>query len=194
MKATKFAIAMLFAPLGAGLLTLTGCGSEPATVTQQKQLVNDSTATLKNMELADASLSDRVSQAAGYVVFPDVGKGGFGIEVASGNGDVYMQGNKYLGTAHLGMVGAGANIGGEDYQELILFETPAALNEFENNRIKFDASTSAVALQAGTAATAKFDHGMLVFTHTTGGLMVEANVGGQQFTFKAANAQPTTQP
>jgi hypothetical protein len=126
-------------------------------------------------------------------MFPTVGKGALGIEVASGNGDVY-QGGKYIGTAHLGMVGGGLAIGGESYSELILFETPAALDDFENNKVKFDASASAVALQSGAAAQAKFANGVLVFTHTNGGLLASAVIGGQQFTFKAANPQPATQP
>jgi hypothetical protein len=92
------------------------------------------------------------------------------------------------------MIGAGLDLGGETYAELILFQTPEALQAFENNNVRFDASVSAVALKAGSADTAKPANGMLVFVQPRGGLMVEANVGGQQFTFKAANAQPATQP
>ncbi len=193
MNIAKIGLALLFAPAGAGMFCLSGCGSEPSTPLEQKQLVNDSAATLKDLEMADSTLADKVKSAAGYVMFPTVGKGALGIEVASGNGDVY-QGGKYIGTAHLGMVGGGLAIGGESYSELILFETPAALDDFENNKVKFDASASAVALQSGAAAQAKFANGVLVFTHTNGGLLASAVIGGQQFTFKAANPQPATQP
>jgi lipid-binding SYLF domain-containing protein len=193
MKAAKLCLAMMFIPAGAGLMTLTGCGSEPTTVTEQKQLINDSQANLKDLELADPSLQGKVDSAYGYAIFPSVGKGGAGVEVATGNGDVY-QGGKFIGQARLGMVGTGIDLGAETYSELILFETPEALNNFENNNLRFDASASAVALKAGAADTAKFEKGVLVFQHTHGGLMVEAGIGGQQFTFKAANAQPATQP
>jgi hypothetical protein len=194
MKLAKISLALLLVPAGAGLLSLTGCGSEPSTPVEQKQLVNDSKATLKDLEIADSSLTDKVNNAAGYAIFPSVGKGALGIEVASGNGDVYLTGGKYIGTSHLGMVGGGLAIGGETYSELILFETPEALQDFEDNKIKFDASASAVALQAGAAAQAKFANHILVFTHTNGGLLASAVIGGQQFTFKAANPQPATQP
>ncbi len=193
MKAAKFCLAMLFAPVGAGLLTLTGCGSEPTTPVQQKQLINDSQATVKDMEIADSTLQNKVDSAYGYVMFPSVGKGGVGVEVATGNGDVYQQG-KFIGQARLSMVGTGIDLGAETYSELILFQTPEAMNNFENNNLRFDATASAVALKAGAADSAKFENGVLVFTHVHGGLMVEAGIGGQQFTFKAANPQPATQP
>jgi len=193
MKAAKFCLALMFAPLGAGLFTLTGCGSEPSTPQEQKQLVNDSQTTLKDLEIADPTLADKVNSAAGYAVFPNVGKGAAGIEVVSGNGDVYQNG-QYLGSAHLGAVAAGPALGADAYQELILFETPAALQEFENNKVQFDASASAVALQSGAAAQAKSQNDTIVFVHATGGLLAGAVIGGQQFTFKAANPMPATQP
>ena len=194
MKTAKFAVAMLFAPIGAGLLALTGCGSAPNTPVEEKQLVNDSMATLKDLEIMDPSLTDKINACAGYAVFPNVGKGGLGLEVASGNGDVYQMGNKYIGTSHLGMVGGGFDLGGQSYSEVILFETPAALQEFEDNKISFDATASAVALKAGATANAKYEKGLLRIYHVNGGAMIEAGIGGQQFTFKAANPMPATMP
>lgn len=193
MKAAKLCLAMLFVPASAGLLSLTGCGSEPSTPVEQKQLGNDSQAALRDLEAADSTLKDRVDSAAGYAIFPNVAKGGAGVEVASGNGDVY-QGGKWIGSSHLGMIGAGIDLGATTYAELILFETPQALNEFENAEYRMDASVSAVAIQASAAATAKFQHGVIVFVQGHGGIMVEANLGAQQFTFKAANPQPAAQP
>jgi hypothetical protein len=193
MKAAKFCLAMLFAPVGAGLLSLTGCGSEPTTPVEQKQLVNDSEAEMKNLELADPTLKNKVDVSAGYAIFPSVGKGGAGVEIATGNGDVY-QGGKFIGQSRLTMAGAGADLGAETYSELILFQTPEALSNFENNNLKFDASISAVALKAGAADTANFAHGVLVLVHSHGGAMLEASIGGQQFTFKAANPQPAPMP
>jgi hypothetical protein len=193
MKAAKFCLAMLFAPVGAGLVSLTGCGSEPTTPVQQQQLSNDSRSTLKDMEIADPSLKDKVDAAYGYAIFPSVGKGGVGVEAATGNGDVYQQG-KFIGQARLSMVGTGLDLGAETYGELILFKTPEALGNFENNNLRFDATASAVILKAGAAATRDFENGVLVLLQPHGGAMLEAGIGGQQFTWKAANAQPATQP
>ena len=160
---------------------------------QQQQLSVDSKSNLKDMEIADSTLKDKVNSAYGYAIFPSVGKGGVGVEVATGNGDVY-QGGKFIGQARLGLVGTGLDLGAQTYGELILFQTPEALSNFENNNLQFDASASAVILKAGVAATRDYQHGVLVLVEPHGGAMVEASIGGQQFTFKAANAMPATQP
>jgi hypothetical protein len=194
MKTARICLAMLFAPLGAGLVTLSGCGSEPTTPQEQKVLINDSQASLRDLETTDPTLTDKINSSAGYAIFPNVGKGAAGIEVVSGNGDVYLQGGKYLGSAHVGAVAGGLALGGETYAELILFQNQEALNDFENNKVQFDASASAVALQAGAASQAKFENGTAVFIQSHGGLIASAVIGGQQFTFKAANPQPATQP
>jgi hypothetical protein len=41
-----------------------------------------------------------------------------------------------------------------------------------------------VALSAGAAATANYEHGAAIFTATKTGLMYEASVGGQKFGFQ----------
>ena len=195
MRSAKLALALMMLPAGAGLISLTGCGTEPTTPVEKKQLINDSDATLKDMEIADSTLADKVTSSAGYVVFPNVGKGAVGVTAGSGNGEVYQDG-KYIGSAHISIGGVGVSLGGESYRELILFQSVDALHTFENNGLKFGADASAVALQAGAAASAQFskDTGTIVFKHTTGGLMFDASLNGQQLTFKAANPQPAAQP
>jgi len=42
-----------------------------------------------------------------------------------------------------------------------------------------------VALKSGAGADAKFTDGVAVFTMDEAGLMLEASVGGQQFTYQA---------
>jgi hypothetical protein len=43
---------------------------------------------------------------------------------------------------------------------------------------------SAVAVAAGASANAKYRQGVAVFTATRGGLMFEASVGGQKFSYE----------
>ncbi len=194
MKSAKLALALLMTPVAAGLCTLTGCGSEPPTAVEQKQMVNDSNMTLNDLEIADPSLKDGIKNAVGYAIFPNVGSGALGVKVASGNGEVYVQGGKYIGSAELNIVGGGLSVGGETYSEVLLFQTPEALSNFENNSLKFEANATAVALKAGATSSSKPNNGVIVLTHTKGGLMVDASLGGQQFTFKAANPQPVAAP
>ena len=143
--------------------------------------------------------------AYGYAVFPTIGKAGFGIGGAYGTGQVY-QGGKVTGETSLIKVTFGLQAGGQAFSEMIFFEDKRAYDEFTSGNFEFDAAVSAVAItagaqaQAGTAgatagasagpATGKqaktsYHKGMVVFVHTKGGLMYEATIGGQKFSFKA---------
>ena len=81
-------------------------------------------------------------------------------------------------------ISAGAQVGGQAYREVIFFEDKAALDRFKENKIEFSGQVSAVAAKAGASATAKYREGVAVFTQELGGLMLEASLGGQKFTFK----------
>jgi len=50
-----------------------------------------------------------------------------------------------------------------------------------NNKLKFDAQASAIALKSGASANAVYAKGVAVFTEAIGGLMYEASIGGQHF-------------
>src|SRR6185295_12473103 len=100
-----------------------------------------------------------------------------------GSGIVYEKG-RAVGRATLNQVSVGAQIGGQEFAEIIFFETPAALAKFKTGNFAFSASISAVALKSGASANAKYTDGVAVFTATKGGLMLEAAVGGQKFAFE----------
>ena len=193
MKLTNVALALLFAPASATLLALSGCGANPGTDTQKAELTDESQLKLKELETDSPGLKDIVDGGYGYAMFPDATKGGLVIEGGSGYGNVYQQG-KYIGTAHLTLVNGGAVIGGSSFSELVVFQSKAALDDFEADKVKFDAQASATALKAGAMAQARFNNGVAVFTKSTGGLEVDASIGGQQFTFKAAQITPTVAP
>jgi lipid-binding SYLF domain-containing protein len=143
--------------------------------------------------------------AYGYAVFPTIGKGGLGIGGAYGKGQVY-QGGKVTGEASLVKLSIGWQAGGQAFSQMIFFEDKRAYDEFTGGEFEFDASASAVAITAGAQAKAgtggatagasagpatgkqakaSYHKGMAVFVHTKGGLMYEAAIGGQKFSFKA---------
>ena len=68
--------------------------------------------------------------------------------------------------------------------EIILFEDQPALDRFIAGKIKFSGQASAVALKDGASADVNYQDGVAIFTKTLGGLMAEASVGGQKFTYK----------
>ena len=142
--------------------------------------------------------------AYGYAVFPTVGKGGFVVGGAYGTGQVYAKG-KVTGTAKLVKMTIGLQAGGQAFREMIFFEDKRAYEEFISGNFEFGADASAVAITAGVQASAgtegasagasagpatgkqaptNYHKGMAVFIHAKGGLMYEAAVGGQKFSFE----------
>ena len=122
--------------------------------------------------------------SAGYVIFPNVGKGGFIIGGASGNGVVYEDGEP-VGMADLKKLNIGLQAGGQAIIEVIFFETDVDLQRFKTEKFQFAAETSAVALKSGIAFNAKYKDGVAVFALPKAGLMADASVGGQKFSYKA---------
>jgi len=131
----------------------------------------------------DPTLKTFFDQAYGYAVFPGVGKGGIGIGGAYGKGEVYRQG-AYLGRAKLTQLTIGFQLGGQKYAEVIFFKNKSALDNFTGGNFEFSAQASAVAVTAGASADADYENDVAVFTMTIGGLMYEATIGGQKFSFK----------
>ena len=122
--------------------------------------------------------------SSGYVIFPNVGKGAAGVGEAAGKGTVYQRGVP-VGTAQMVQVTVGAQAGGQAYREIIFFESKDALDRFMQNKVEFSAQTSAIAVKAGASANANYRDGVVVFSQEKGGLMLEASLGGQKFTYKA---------
>ncbi|RPJ35986.1 MAG: hypothetical protein EHM35_08900, partial [Planctomycetaceae bacterium] len=137
--------------------------------------------------------------SAGYAVFPTVGKGAVGVGGAFGRGEL-IQGGRVVGYCSLTQASIGLALGGQAYSELIFFETPEALQKFKSGDYTFSAQVSAVALKSGASANAKYADGVAVFTMGEEGLMVEASVGGQRFSFQPVavardvSAQPAPIP
>ena len=130
----------------------------------------------------DPGMENFFRTARGYIVFPGVTKGAIGIGAAHGSGLVYEKG-RLVGEAGLTQITIGAQLGGQSYSEVVFFETEGALENFKRGNLAFSAQVSAVAAASGASATAKYDQGVAVFTLARSGLMYEASVGGQKFSF-----------
>jgi lipid-binding SYLF domain-containing protein len=131
----------------------------------------------------DPRVARAFDEAYGYVVFPTVGKGGIGIGGARGKGWVYERGRR-IGRASLTQVTIGLQLGGQAYSEVIFFKDKSALDDFTRGNFEFDAQVSAVALTARAAGDLPYRKGVAVVTMAKGGLMYEASVGGQKFSYK----------
>ena len=150
---------------------------------KNNKIIADSKTAKAEFLSADALMKGIFDTAYGYVIFPNVGKGGIGVGGAAGNGVVYEQGT-IVGMAKMSQVSVGFQAGGQAYREIIFFESKKELDRFKKSQLEFSAEVSAVAVTAGASAKAKYTKGVMVFTMEKGGLMYEASVGGQKFKFK----------
>lgn len=190
MKRSRFFIMLITVMVALGL-------SNPA----QADKILDTVEIFKKSEAVQPFLKS----AYGYAVFPTVGKAGIGIGGAYGKGQVY-RGGKVTGEAKLFKATIGFQLGGQAFSEIIFFKDKRAYDEFTGGSFEFDAAASAVAITAGvqakagtegatagasagpntdTQAKARYHKGMAVFVHIKGGLMYEAAIGGQKFSFTA---------
>jgi lipid-binding SYLF domain-containing protein len=140
--------------------------------------------TVATFKKKDPGIEKFFKDGVGYAVFPSIAKGAIGIGGATGEGCVYAGGGQ-IGTARLSQVTVGLQLGGQSYSELIFFQTAKTLDGFKNSDFSFDAQVSAVAITSGASANAAYRNGVAVFTVAKGGLMYEASVGGQKFSYKS---------
>ena len=177
-------------------MTLFALTAQPAVA----DAYSDTTALFKN---AGAS-GTYFRSSYGYAVFPTIGKGGFVVGGAHGTGRVYQKG-KYIGDTSMTQLSVGLQLGGQAYSEMIFFEDKRSLDEFTSGNFEFSGNVSAVAITAGASASAgtggsgagasggkkdattagDYQKGLAVFTIAKGGLMYEASVSGQKFSYKA---------
>lgn len=147
------------------------------------ELHKDAESALDTMIGKTPKLATYKEMAYGYAVFPRVTKAGLGIGGAAGSGVVF-QNNEAVGSSKLKQASIGLQAGGQQYSEVIFFENEKSFENFTKGTLKFDAQASAVAIKTGASVDVAYQNGVAVFTHTLGGLMYEASIGGQHFTFK----------
>lgn len=149
--------------------------------------------TIADFQSADPGLRSFMNNAAGYAVFPTVDKGGLVIGGAHGDGLLFQNG-VIVGRTSLTQASIGAQAGGEKFSQIIVFESPAALASFKNGKFELGADINAVAISQSVSKTAPltYTRGLAVFTMQQNGLMAEAAVSGQKFSFQAFT--PAAQP
>jgi len=150
----------------------------------QERIMSDSKMAKASFLKSDPSMENLFKHAAGYAIFPNIGKGAVGVGGAAGKGTVYEKGIP-VGTAQMVQVTVGAQAGGQAYREIIFFENKDAVDRFMQNKVEFSGQASAIAVKAGASANANYRNGVVVFSQTKAGLMLEASLGGQKFTYKS---------
>ena len=150
----------------------------------KEKMLNDSKKAKSAFIKSDPSMSGLFNTSYGYVIFPNIGKGALVVGGSGGGGVVYTK-TKAIGSAKMVQVTVGAQVGGQAYREVIFFESKEAMDRFKENKLEFSGQVSAVAAKSGAAANVKYREGVAVFSEEIGGLMAEASLGGQKFTYEA---------
>jgi lipid-binding SYLF domain-containing protein len=176
--------------LGAGLCANTANAGRYHDATEAFRSANQSAAYFK--------------RSYAYAVFPTVGQGGFIVGAAHGSGRVFVH-DVYVGRTAVTQLSVGWQAGGQAYSEIIFFENQQALEQFESGNFQFGAGASVTAITAGASAgvstdgagagasaglhdaavVGSFNKGMAVFTIAKGGLMVDASLEGEKFSYEA---------
>src|SRR5215475_5713480 len=149
----------------------------------KQALITEAATRMQQMKTGYPEVGELVKQGYDYSLFPNVGKGGLVIGAAYGRGVVYEQG-QHIGYSDLTHGSVGLQAGGQTFSELLVFENKTALERFKEGKLNFAADASAVVLKTGVATNASFVNGVAVVVSPIGGAMLEAAIGGQQFTYQ----------
>lgn len=158
------------------------------TTSKTTSIQQEAASTLRRLESKDPGLGQLLKKAYGYAVFPTVGKAALVVGGSYGKGAVFERG-KFVGYATLGQTTLGVQIGGDTFSEVIVFENKQQLDRLKQGKMSFAADASAVLVKAGAAAAKGFGKGTRAFVYGAGGMLLEAAIGGQKFTFKPAGEE-----
>lgn len=180
-----FVLALL---AGVPTVAMVGCSTAPKTTTEQTDLMDASRRAIARAESLDPTLAPVLADSTGYAVFPSVGKGGFIVGGGFGRGVLYEHGVA-VGYCSQTQSSLGAEIGGQNYTQIIAFNTPEALQQFKDGKTVMGAETTAIALKDGAASKTLWDNGMAVYAFADEGLQLQASISGQTFSYEPLAAE-----
>jgi len=176
MKHTLYSSTVSVLLLTSGSATFTASAADDRVAAEAQKAI-------EVFQRADSRLTNLFNGAAGFAVFPGVGKGGLIFGCEYGKGIVYEKG-KPIGEASLTEINVGPQMGGQSFYEVIFFDTSEALAKFKQGHFEMSAELSAVAAEKGAALDTNFRNGVMVFTLARTGLMLQATLGSQKFKYK----------
>jgi lipid-binding SYLF domain-containing protein len=161
-----------------------GCATAPKTSEERASLESDAMEVVSEMQAQSPGLRQVIDQAAGYAVFPSVGKGGLIVGGAHGRG-VLFEGGRAVGYVQINEASLGLTAGGQSFSELIVFHDRESLNDVKRDDFELGADASVIALTEGAGASAQpLEAGVSVYVLPRGGLMADVSLGGQRIDFE----------
>lgn len=177
----------LLATLVAAPLCLNACDTAPKSTASREELSTHVQNVIRDAKAKDPGMEKWFKDSYGYAVMPDISQGAIVFGGAFGNGEVFEQG-KMIGWCSVSSGTVGFSLGGGVTAQIIFLQDKATVDAFKKGVVALDAKATGYAVETGGSAKAKFDHGMAVFMFNPRGLMGDASIGGQGFTFVPLSA------
>lgn len=141
-------------------------------------------AALRRMKEEDSRLEEELDQAHGYAVFPAVGSAAAVLGVSYGRGEVFEEG-KLIGYSGIVQLTVGTQLGGQAFDQIVVFDDQDALEQFKAGKTSFAAGAGSALVKAG-ALTSRAPPPTRAFYYSSGGFMLTACIGGQKYIFRPA--------
>lgn len=162
-----------------------GCATRPESVASRNYLSAQIEETVALFKIRDPGIQAFFDRSYGYAVLPRITKGALVVGGAHGKGEVFAGGVK-VGYCSMTQASIGFSFGGEFFREIVFFRDKVDLDRFRMGDFTFSGQATAVALTAGAAAKSDYEYGMAVFVMPDSGLMVDASIAGQKFSYDPA--------
>lgn len=176
--------AFVLASLALGLLGIGGCATAPPRQADRAALLSAAGVALDRFAAVEPDFHRSYERlSTGKAVFPSIGKGGYFVGGAFGQGVVF-EGDRAVGFCRIQQATVGLQLGGQSFSQIIYFNTAQALETFKSSQITSAAQASAVAVRADASTQANPTDGVAIFTFDGTGLMYEAAFGAQKFSFQ----------
>ena len=169
--------------LAGWIVGLAGCRTVPETQDAKAVQSAEVTEAIDAFKAKNPGINVYFKESVAYAVLPKVFKAAFWVGGAGGTGEVFQADNQ-IGYCRLSQATLGFSFGGEFFREIIFFQNVKDLDKFRTGEFTFSAQASAVAIEAGAGTKADYKDGMAVFVLSDKGLMVDASIGGQKFSFQ----------
>jgi len=162
-----------------------GCATRPETPASREHLSAQVRETIALFKVRDPGIESFFERSYAYAVLPRITKGAVIVGGAYGKGEVFARGTK-IGHCSMSQASVGFSFGGEYFREIIFFREKGHLDLFRAGDFTFSGQVTAVALTRGAATKNDYQDGMAVFVMADAGLMVDASLAGQKFSFEPA--------
>jgi len=141
--------------------------------------------TIAQMKQKHGNLEKVLHDAYGYAVLPDVSKANLVLGAAYGIGEVFEKG-RVVGYCAVVQLSLGIQVGGETFDELIVFHDEDTFKRFKGGKFAFAANAAIAVVKAKAEAQHGFGPGTSVYVISEGGLQIVTSIGAQKFIFRPA--------